>query len=476
MTFVDRQITQAAAAEINAPALEGNAGPQPEHDAMQEVHAFADTRYYLIFGAIIVALLLGGVGVWGATSKISGAVVAQGHVVVDSNVKKVQHPTGGVIGEIRVKEGDRVEAGELLVRLDDTVNRANLRMVAKQIDEIAVRRSRLRAERDDKATLEFPAALVARQDEPLVAEIMASELALFESRRSSRKGLQAQLRERISQVRQEVGGLEAQERAKTRELGFAREELAGLEKLENLRLVTAARITSARRSVAQIEGDLAQVIASAAQARGKIAEIELQIMQLELDFKTEVGNDLRDQQAKAAELVERRVAAEDSLKRTDMRAPQAGVVHQLAVHTIGGVVTPSEPVMMIVPEADRLVIEARIAPQDIDQVKIGNIAEVRFTAFNQRTTPVFEAVVTRISADLMNEAAAGQLQQTMSPSRSVYYVVRLELVDDATVQTRNLKLIPGMPAEVYIKTVERTAVSYLMKPVADQFARAFRER
>ena len=476
MTFVDRQFTQAAATATTVPAPDGIAAEQLEHDVLSEAQRFADTRSYLIFGAVIVALLLGGIGIWSATSEIYGAVIAHGNVVVDSNVKKVQHPTGGVIGEIRVKEGERVEAGELLVRLDDTVTRANLRMVAKQLDEIAVRQARLEAERDDKVALEFPAALVVRQDEPLIAEIMASELALFESRRSGRNGLKAQLRERIAQSRHEVAGLEAQERAKTRELMFAREELASLEKLEDQRLVGKARITSSRRSAAQLEGDLAQVGASAAQARGKIAEIKLQIMQLDQDLKTEVGNDLREQQGKEGELVERRVAAEDNLNRTDIRAPQAGIVHQLTVHTVGGVVTPGEPIMMIVPDADRLVIEARMAPQDIDQVKIGQSADVRFTAFSKHTTPVFQAVITRISADVMKEAPAGQTQQTVFPGGTAYYIVRLALADDATVQANNLKLIPGMPAEVHIKMGERTALSYFMKPIADQFARAFRER
>jgi HlyD family secretion protein len=469
MTLMDRQNLPSPGDQLSLPTRDEPAVA----NAMSGAPPFADARAYLVFGTAVAALLIGAVGVWSATWNISGAVVAAGTVVVDSNVKKVQHPTGGVVGVIRVKEGDKVHAGELLVRLDDTVTRANLQMIIKQLDQIAVRQARLRAEADDKRTVEFPITLERRRSEPMIAEIIPSELAVFESRRNGREGLKAQLRERISQLRQEAGGLGAQEKAKGRELGFAREELAGLETLEKQHLVSMAKITGSRRSVAQLEGDLAQVVASAAQARGKIAEIEMQIMQLDQDLKTEVAKELREQQDREAELSERRIAAEDLLKHIDIRAPQSGIVHQLDVHTVGGVVAPGQPIMLIVPDADRLVVEAMVAPKDIDQVKLGHPAEVRFTAFDQRTTPEFVAKVTRISADLMKEGSSTQAQQSAATG---YYVTRLELEKGATDEAHNLKLIPGMPAEVHIKTGERTALSYFIKPLADQFSRAFRER
>jgi HlyD family secretion protein len=472
MSILDRKFMMHTAP---TPIARDHASESQGRKAVPEISPFADARGYLVFGMAIVILLVGSVGVWSATAQLSGAIVALGTVVVDSNVKKVQHPTGGVVGAIRVKEGDKVEAGELLVRLDDTVTRANLQMIEKQLDEIAVRQARLKAERDDRASLEFPPELLLKQHEPQLAEILASELALFESRRNGRNGLKAQLRERIAQLHEEAGGLEAQRVARTRELDFAREELAGLETLDNQRLISTTRITESRRGVARLEGDLSQAVASAAQARGKVSEIELQIIQLDQDLKTEVGKDLRDQQGKAAELTERRVAAKDQLSRIEIRAPQSGIVHQLTVHTVGGVVSPSEPIMMIVPDADRLVIEAKIAPQDIDQVKVGSSAQVRFTAFNQRTTPVLEAVVTRISADLMQQNLAGQTHGTVSAGDSAYYVARIEVADMSS-PAKDLKLIPGMPADVHIKTGDRTALSYFVKPVADQFARAFRER
>lgn len=430
-----------------------------------------EVRKYLVLGVTVMALLLGGIGVWASTVEIAGAVMASGIVVVDSNIKKVQHPTGGVVGAIYVEEGERVAAGDLVVRLDETVLRANLKMVTKLLDEIAVRQARLKAERDDKETISFPAELEARRADPVLAETMNSEVALFESRRRARAGLQSQLRERIVQLREEAKGLEAQHRARTLELDFAKAELVGLDELDSKNLVSTPRLTAARRTVAQLEGDLAQVASAIAQAKGKIAEIELQILQIDQDRQTEVGKDLREQQGREAELSERRVAAEDQLKRTEIRAPQSGTVLQLAVHTVGGVVTPSEPLMLIVPTADKLVIDAKVAPQDIDQVAVGQTAFVRFSAFNHRTTPEVTATVTRVSADLVVEPGHGRGGDTIA-----YYGVRLTLTDEARQKLHGLTLIPGMPVEVHIKTSDRTALDYFSKPLADQFARAFRER
>jgi HlyD family secretion protein len=435
---------------------------------------FREVRAYIVFGIAVIATLLGGLGVWAATVDLAGAVLASGSVVVDSSVKKVQHPTGGVIGAINVTEGQHVEAGDLLIRLDETVTRANLQMVVKLLDEIAVRQARLKAEQDDRAEIDYPKEILARRNEPVLAEIMISENALFKNRREAREGLRSQLRERIAQLREEIEGLVAQQNSRRQEHDFANAELAGLVKLEGQNLVSTPRITAARRSVAQLEGDIAQVTAAIAQAKGKISEIELQILQLDQDLRTEVGRELRDQQGREAELSERRVAAEDQLKRIELRAPQSGTVHQLAVHTVGGVISPSEPVMLIVPNADRLVIDAKVAPQDIDQLKVGQIAHVRFSAFNQRTTPDMTATVTRVSADLMVDhpaSANGAATQGVP-----YYSVRLALTEDALQKLGDLKLIPGMPTEVHIATADRTALTYFTKPLTDQFARAFRER
>ncbi len=428
-------------------------------------------RRYVITGFVLVALLVGGLGGWAGTAELAGAVVAGGTVVVDSNVKKVQHPSGGVVGQILVKDGDHVEAGQLLLKLDDTITRANLKVVTKQLDELAVREARLKAERDDAAKPAIPPSLAGRMGEPQVAEIIDSEWALFASRRAALTSKKAQLRERMAQLQEEATGLEAQRTAKGKELEFAGKELAGLEQLERQGLVTTTKITASRRDVARLEAERAQAIAALAQTKGKTTEIELQLLQADQDLKTEVGKDLRDLQGKQAELSERRVAAEDQLKRIDLMSPQKGIVHQLSVHTVGGVVTPSEPVMLIVPDHDQLVIEAKIAPNDIDQVRVGLKAFVRFSAFNQRTTPEVEGLVERISADLMRESSPAAQAQGVA-----YYVARLSLPPEELDKLKGLTLLPGMPAEVHIKTADRTAFSYFFKPVVDQFARAFKER
>ena len=435
---------------------------------------FSEARSYIVFGITVMILFFGGLGVWAATVDLAGAVLASGSVVVDSSVKKVQHPSGGVVGAIHVKEGQHVNAGDLLVSLDETVTRASLQMVVKLLNEIAVRQARLKAEQNGMSDIAYPEAILAQRDEPVLAEIMASETALFENRRTAREGLKSQLRERIAQLREEIEGLVAQKASRGRELGFAKAELEGLEELEGKKLVSTPRITAARRSVAQLEGDIAQVAATTAQAKGKMAEIDLQILHIDQELKTEVGKELRDQQGREAELSERRVAAEDQLKRIDIRAPQSGTVHQLSVHTVGGVISPSEPIMLIVPNADRLVIDAKVAPQDIDQIKIGQIAHVRFSSFNQRTTPDMTASVTRVSADLVMEAT--RPGQGAAGGAIEYYSVRLALTDDGIAKLGALTLIPGMPAEVHITTGERTAITYFTKPLTDQFSRAFRER
>lgn len=421
---------------------------------------------YMTASLVVAVMMVAGVGSWAATSELAGAVIASGTVVVDSNVKKVQHPTGGIVGEIRVRDGDRVRSGDLLMRLDDTITRANLAVVTKQLDELIVRQARLKAERDGASRMETPPALQRRLAEPNVAEMISAEATLFQSRRDARAGQKAQMRERMSQLQEEIGGLAAQVAAKSREIELIQKELAGQHELWNKNLLPITKYTQTQREATRLDGERGQLLASVAQARGKISEIELQIIQIGQDLRSEVVKELREVQAKEAELLERQVAAQDQLKRIEIRAPLDGIVHQLSVHTVGGVISPSESVMLIVPEGDKLVIEARIAPQDIDHVRPAHTAFVRFTAFNQRTTPEFTAVVQRVSADLTREAQANL----------TFYVVRLVLLETEVKRMGTLQLVPGMPAEIHIKTAERTALSYLVKPLQDQFARAFREQ
>ncbi|MGD9922281.1 MAG: HlyD family type I secretion periplasmic adaptor subunit [Pseudorhodoplanes sp.] len=421
---------------------------------------------YMFGGMLVTVLMVGGVGVWAATTHIAGAVVAHGTVVVESSEKKVQHPTGGVVGAILVKNGDRVRANDLLLRLDETVARANVQMVTKQLDQLSAREARLKAERDDSAEIVMPVSLKKRANESGVAEIIAGETNLFESRLKTREGQKAQLRERISQLDDEYSGINAQIAAKQRELELIAKELEGLETLEERKLVRTEKMTSMRREVARLEGEKGQLQAAAASTKGKISETELQILRIDQELKTEVATDLRETQTKQAEYVERRTAANDQLTRINLLAPQDGIVHQLSVHTVGGVVNPGEPIMLIVPDSDKLVIEAKIAPQDIDQIFKGQPAMIRFGAFDHRSTPELQANVIGISANVTQSQQTGE----------VFYTARVELPETQIKRLGAQKLLPGMPADVQIRTRDRTAISYLLKPLEDQIVKAFRER
>jgi HlyD family secretion protein len=423
-------------------------------------------RRQTLAGLGVVIVLFGGFGVWAATTALSGAVIAAGQVVVESNVKKVQHPTGGIVGEIRVRDGDRVQTGDLLLRLDETVTRANLSMVVKQLDQFEARQARLIAERDDLPNFNVPASLLARQAHPDVAEVLAGERSLFEARRTAIQGQRAQLKERVAQLREEIRGLEAQALAKRKQVALINQELEGVEKLYKQNLVPITRLTSLQREASRLDGEEGQLVAQIASSKGRIAETELQIIQLVQELKREVATELRDTQAKIGEFVERKVAAEDQLKRIELRAPQDGFVHQLAVHTVGGVINAGEPVRLIVPQADTMVVEARIAPQDIDQVHPGQQVTLRFSAFSQRTTPEIYGTLSRVSADLTRET-----QTNVS-----YYTIRITIPEEELKKLEGKALLPGMPVEAFIQTGSRTALSYLVKPFEDQVARAFRER
>jgi len=423
-------------------------------------------RRHVVTGIAAIAVLAGGLGGWAMTTELSGAVIASGALVVDTNLKKVQHPTGGVVGELRVRNGDRVKAGDVVIRLDDTTTRANLAIVIKGLDELAARQARLEAERDDDENIDFAVELLARKSNPDVARIVGSEQILFDLRRKARLGQKAQLREKVAQVQDEILGLSGQADAKKREIELIQRELEGVRDLWSKKLVPISRLTALEREATRLDGERQQYISAVAQAKGKISETKLQIIQIDQDLRSEVAKELREIQAKSAELVERKVAAQDQLMRVDVRAPQDGIVHQLAVHTIGGVVTASEPLMLIVPEADELTVEVKLPPQNIDQLSGGQRAILRFSAFNQRTTPEINGVVTTISADITQD-------QKTSAS---YYLVRISMSAAEIARLNDLKLVAGMPVEAFIQTGDRTVMSYLVKPLHDQIVKAFRER
>ena len=427
----------------------------------------AAMRRALLGGVAVSCVLTMGIGGWAATTEIAGAVVASGALVVESNVKKVQHPTGGVVGEVRVHDGDRVKAGDILVRLDETQTRANLAIVTKALDELAARRARDEAERDATAEIVFPEELLARLAEPDVAHAVEGERRFFETRRSARDGQVAQLRERISQLKEQIQGLDDQVVAKAREIALIGQELKGVRILWEKNLIQLTRLTALERDGARLDGERGALISNIAQTRGKIAETELQILQIDQDLRSEVSKDLAEIRSKAAEYVERKVAAEDQLRRIDIRAPQDGVVHQLTAHTVGGVISAQgEPIMLIVPEADALSAEVKIAPQDIDQVRVGQTAMLRFSAFSQRTTPELEGEVSRISADVSQDQKSG----------ASFYTLRIKVPESEIERLKGLRLVPGMPVETFIRSGDRTVLSYLTKPLMDQINKTWREK
>ncbi len=423
-------------------------------------------RRHIFAGSILVAVLIFGLGGWASTAEISGALIAQGSLVVDSNIKKVQHPTGGVVGELFAHDGDHVKTGDILIRLDVTVTRANLAIVTKGLTELYARKARLAAERDGADTVAVPAELANHVDDPDVKEAFSSERRLFDLRRQSRLGQKQQLLERIAQLQQQITGLVAQQDAKDKEVGLIEQELQGVRDLWQRNLVQLSRLTSLEREEARLQGERGQLVAQSAEAKGKIAEIQLQILQVDQDLSSDVAKELRETDSKIGEYVERKVTAEDQLKRTDIRSPQDGIVFQSTANTVGGVITAGDPIMLIVPESDNLLVEVKVDPKDIDQVQFGQPVVLRFSSFNARTTPEINGAVVRIAADTTVDQRTGQS----------YYLVRISMTADEVKRLGDVKLTPGMPVEAFIQTGERTMLSYLVKPLHDQLMRSFREK
>jgi len=429
------------------------------------VQLHGSIRRNLLLGLTLIALVVGGLGGWMGAAEIDGAVISSGRLVVESSVKKVQHPTGGVVGELLVREGERVRAGQALLRLDATQTRANLAIIVHAIDELTAKRARLEAEKEGAETPDFPQELMARLDDPQVARIVSGERRLFELRRSSREGEKSQLQERLHQLIDEITGLTQQADAKSQEISLIQNELEGVRKLWDKQLIQINRLTNLEREAARLKGERGQLIASVAQAKGRIAEVELQIIHIDQNLRSEVGTQLAEIRGKLAELTERKVAAEDQLQRIEISAPQNGAVHQLAVHTVGGVITPGETIMLIVPNDDKLIVEAQVAPADIDQVHPDQPATLRLSAFSMRETPELTGVVDNVSADLNQDERTGQS----------YYLARISIPSPEIARLSGVTLVPGMPVETFIKTGERTVLSYVLKPLKDFAARALRE-
>ncbi len=421
------------------------------------------THTFAVAGAAL--FLVASVGIMGAATDMSGAIIAQGSLVVESNIKKVQHPSGGVAKKLLIEEGSRVAKDDLLVLLDETVAKANLAAVTKSLWELEARRARLQAERDGMTDIVFPASLTGLSD-PAAEAIVSGERRFFQLRREASDGQKRQLREQIEQLKEEIAGMQDQLTAKKQESELVTKELVGVEHLWEQRLVSISRLSTLQRDATRLLGERGQLTAAIAQAKGKISETELKILQIDQDFRSNVAKELAEVRAKYAETSEKQVAARDQTEKLEIRAPQAGTVHDLTIHTQGGVIAAGETIMTIVPEQDNLIVEAHVTPKDIDQVRPRQAAILRFTSFNQRSTPELDGMVSRVGADVTRD-------DKTSPA---YFVVRVTVMPEQVAPLEEARLVPGMPVEVFIPTSRRTLLSYLLKPIADQTRRAFRER
>jgi len=419
----------------------------------------------LLAAAIIILFFFGGLVTWAALAPLDSAALAPGRVTVANNRKTVQHLEGGIVKELLVKEGDTVDGDQVLIQLDDTQARARLDLLHSRRDKLIATEARLMAEQASAAEIVFPLSLTYRRYEPQVAKILEAEKALFEARKRSTEGRIHIFRKRIAQLKKEIAGLTAQVASKDEQLAVIEDERASFEILFKRGVVGKSRLLRLRREAADLKGERADHLSLMAKARQRIGETELEIIDLKNSVLNQVVGDLRNIQSELLDVRERLKAAEDIMLRTDIRAPQAGVVMGLNVHTETGVIAPGQHLLEIVPEDDTLVIEAQVAPNDIDVVHAGLPAQVRLTAFKQRDTPLLDAELTRVSADSFTDERSG----------ASYFLARVTIDAPELRKLDGRELYPGMGAEVMINTGARTVMDYILAPLTNSLRRAFRE-
>ncbi|MCV2872098.1 HlyD family type I secretion periplasmic adaptor subunit [Defluviimonas sp. WL0050] len=420
----------------------------------------------LLLGGVALALLVGGFGLWSVTTEIAGAVVAGGQVEVEQNRQVVQHPDGGVVAEILIKDGDLVAAGDPLLRLDGTLLRSELTIVEGQFFEILARRGRLEAERDDAETIAFPEELRSTSAErPEIAVLMKGQERLFAARRETEANEIDQLQRRRGQIANQIEGIAAQRVSADDQLRLIGEELADLKTLLDRGLTQAGRVLALEREKARLAGSAGELDAAKAEAEGKVTEIDIEILKRGSTRREEANSQLRDLGYRELELAERRRSLTEQIDRLEIRAPVSGIVHALQVTTPRSVIRAADPVLFLVPQDRPLVIAARVAPINVDEVQIGQEVTLRFSAFDSRTTPELFGQVARISADALTDEA----------SQLSYYRTEVVLEPDELDKLAGQAIIPGMPVEVFIRTGDRTPLAYLVKPLAEYFNRAFRE-
>ncbi|MEM0991295.1 MAG: HlyD family type I secretion periplasmic adaptor subunit [Pseudomonadota bacterium] len=422
------------------------------------------TKGAIAIGLTGCVLLVGGAGIWSTTAKLSSAVVTSGQVVVASETKVVQHPDGGVVGQINVANGDHVTAGDVVLTLDDALLRKNRDLIDGQLIALEAQRDRLEAERDGADTITPTEDIAARREEPAVQQAMDLQARVLAVGAASRAGQVATYEHQIAQLQDQITGLETERDAKSTSIDLVQDELNDVEPLFDKGIVQKTRITSLKRERSELEGARGSLISQIAVAKGQIAEIRQLIAQIDTTFHQETVASIEAVTPQIAQLKEQLGSLDLQLSRVEIRAPSDGVVNQLAVHTLGGVIQPGETVMQIVPVADNLVVQARVLPKDINHVGLGQDAKLVVSAFDPNTTPEIHGTVSYISADLTSDA-----RQEMA-----FYDVRITL-DDAKDAGIPLAFLPGMQAEVFISAGERTLMAYMLEPMQKRLSHTFRE-
>lgn len=412
---------------------------------------------------IAIAVLIPGFGTAAMLVPIGGAVIASGHIGLASHIKKIAHPAGGVIKDILVNNGAHVRKGQALMRFDDRVTGADAEYSSLSVAQMLAQRARLEAERLGASTIAFPKQLMP--GDPAARQAMADETRLFQIRQSEQAGLAAQLQSRIRQHRQQISAYRSQIRALEQQAVLIEPERKGVRQLWDKGLVTISHLNQLERTAVDLQGSIGALRANIAQTEARITEAQEQTIQLGAARRSQAGTDLAQLNTVLNQQQMRSVSAIDAQDRSVVRAPYGGVVDKLAFNTIGGVVKPAEVIMEIVPDRDQLLVEAAVSPADIDHVHAGQAARIRFTAFNTATSPEIRGKVTFVAADRATDPEA----------KISYYPVRVEMDAGQLKRYSELKLKPGMPAELFIETSSRTMISYLTKPLKDQLARAFRD-
>lgn len=423
-------------------------------------------RGSITLGMIGFLLLFGGFGAWAYFTPIAGAVVAGGQVEVEQRRQVVQHPDGGVVSEILVHEGETVQSGQTLLVLDGSMLKTELAIVEGQYFEMLARHGRLEAERADNPTITFPAELIeAAETHPTLAALMAGQQSLFAARRDTLDQTLAQLNKQAEQVSSQIEGIDAQSAALKTQRELIEEELTSQRALLEKGLAQAARVLSLEREAARLDGQMGSLTSSRAEAVARLTEIDLSKLGRNAEHREAAETDLRDLGYRELEMAERRRGLREQISRLEIRAPVSGVVQELQVTTPRSVVRPAEPLLYIIPQDRPLVISARIATINVDEVHVGQEVVLRFSAFSSRTTPEIDGVLSKISPDALVD------QATNIP----YYRGEVSIPADQIAKLGDQNLVPGMPVEVYIQTGNRSALTYLIKPLSDYFVRAFRE-